>query len=684
MARTNPELDAEPLHSADEDSRHLNRRSYLQLAGAAAATVGVSTGVSTAAVTDDMEVIDLEYDAYDSPAELYAVNDNRSGIPPTFVSEPTNGTSTALRTEFSGNQKTANVEYRFTENGYEMPSEVYTRFDVYPEGIRLGANDTVRLFWLPLTNGTGSSGGGGPNGTNGWSNAIGFANRNNSPAPEGYNFFSYSYHMDGSGDFEMTSAPVWMDQWNEIEGYIRCNTFSGGQANRDGVMRYWLNGDLVYERTNFRMTTSDSNLIEGVGPLGYVVGSNLSGSALLYDNHQIAIGGIPDDRDESPPYEDDPTLVEPSEQSDYDERLSHRAGSDEASYRLYVEGDIVQSDWSQATYNETVEITAEEYAIVEATTPVDSVDGYFFNGEIVAIDADPSRSTIWLSGEQIDPEDYPDSPADDTEAEEPLENGILIDGVGTTEPTRYTFTVSGTVEKSTDAGASINDTDVIENGSVTGQTAGWRDAFRFSGELEELTVDGPARVLVNGETVDPADYGAEYPQTLTVVGNGSEAVYEATVDGTITIDEDTTGESVERRSDESVSGEITRGVHRFRFAGELVDFEFETGETQVYLGSDRIDPATYTAETRVLPHAIVIDNSESAEPTSYSFAIDGAVVQSSYRDATIDPEDAVEGQSVTATAAAGELDAYWFDGDITDFSMNGTATVDVTRDIQES
>jgi len=168
------------------------------------------------------------------------------------------------------------------------------------------------------------------------------------------------------------------------------------------------------------------------------------------------------------------------------------------------------------------------------------------------------------------------------------------------------------------------------------------------------------------------------------VGNGSEAVYEATVDGTITVDdEDTTGDEVERRSDETVGGTIERGVHRFRFAGELVDFEFTTGETQVYLGSDRIDPAAYTAETSMLPHAIVIDNSESAEQTSYSFAIDGEVVQSSYRDATIDPDDAVEGQSVTASAAAGELDAYWFDGDITNFSINGTATVDVTRNVRE-
>lgn len=241
--------------------------------------------------------VEIDYGEHESPESIYNVNDNRSGIAPTLVSEPTHRSDTALRTEFSSAQKTANLEYRFEEHGEDQPEEVYTRFYVYPEGVVLPEHATLRMFWLPLTNGPGSSGAGATGGTNGWSNAIGFSHRNDAPAPEAYHFFSYSYHMDrgGSGDFEMTSAPVYVDEWNLVEGYVRANSFEGGSAEHDGVMRYWINGELAYERENFRVTTSEDNLIEGVGPLGYVVGADLAGAALVYEGHVIDRGGVPDD-----------------------------------------------------------------------------------------------------------------------------------------------------------------------------------------------------------------------------------------------------------------------------------------------------------------------------------------------------------------------------------------------------
>ncbi|MFC6767033.1 hypothetical protein [Natrinema soli] len=692
MARELPDPDDSSSGVADDpETETINRRSYLKLAGGAAAALGTSAGVSSAApddVSEGMELIDLDYGQYSTPSDVYDVNDNRSGIRPEFVSSPTNGTERALRTEFSSAQKTANLEYRFEENGYDMPSEVYTRFDIYPDGIQLEANDTVRIFWLPLTNGTGSSGGDATDGTNGWSNAIGFANRNDSPAPDGYNFFSYSYHMDrsGSGEFQMTSAPIWMDQWNEVEGYVRCNTVSNGRANRDGVMRYWVNGELAFERTGMRFTTSDSNQIEGVGPLGYVVGSNLSGGALVYDNHEIAIGGVPGDRDDSPSYDDDPNLVEPGERDQYDELFTYRNVDREAEYRVYVDGDIVQSDWGQATYNDTVEIATDEYAVVEAVAEPETVDGYFFDGEIVAISADPSPSELWVSGERIDPDDYPDTPADEADAgDEPLENVILVDGLGTTGTSEYEFEVGGAVEKATIGGASISDEDGIEAGHVTGSVAGWRDAFRFSGDLEQLTVDGAARVLIDGEPVDPAEYGDELPNLLTIVGNGTETSYEATVDAAIdTVLGDASASEAELLSSSTVSGTIDRGVHRFRFAGDLVDFSFEAGETHVYVGDQRIDPADYDSGTLRPPNAIVIDGTEADGRSEYSFAVDGDVIKSTYRDATIDPTDALEGTSVDGTVADGELDAYWFDGDIDDFSLLGDASVNVYHDLRDA
>ena len=75
------------------------------------------------------------------------------------------------------------------------------------------------------------------------------------------------------------------------------NTYEDLRANRDGVMRYWVNGELAFERTDLRFTTTDANLIEGVGPLGYVIGTNLDGKALIYDGHEIFLHGMPNDVD---------------------------------------------------------------------------------------------------------------------------------------------------------------------------------------------------------------------------------------------------------------------------------------------------------------------------------------------------------------------------------------------------
>jgi len=56
--------------------------------------------------------------------------------------------------------------------------------------------------------------------------------------------------------------------------------------------------------------------------------------------------------------------------------------------------------------------------------------------------------------------------------------------------------------------------------------------------------------------------------------------------------------------------------------------------------------------------------------------VDGAVVKSEYRNASIDDEDVIEGRAVRG-AVGNWLDAYWFDGDITDFRLRGNASVDV-------
>lgn len=260
-----------------------------------------------------------------------------------------------------------------------------------------------------------------------------------------------------------------------------------------------------------------------------------------------------------------------------------------------------------------------------------------------------------------------------------LENTILFDGIGTSGGSNYEFTVSGEVEPSTYKGATISD-DEIDGGHVTGSVAGWRDAFRFSGDLDSLTVDGQARVYLNDELVDPAVYGGEQSSVLTIVGNTIASEYEITVDGTIEVLDDD-GDDVTVTGG-SAEGTIQRSVHRFQFTGDLLEFTFREGGTHVYLDDQRIDPDDYNGETETLPHAIVFDGTDAADSSQYAFTVDGDVDTSTYRDATIDEGDVIEGSSVRGEVAAGAVDAYWFNGEIDDFSLAGDATVNVEYNAQ--
>jgi len=297
------------------------------------------------------------------------------------------------------------------------------------------------------------------------------------------------------------------------------------------------------------------------------------------------------------------------------------------------------------------------------------VDSFRFAGDLHEVAFRQGSARVEVNGEVIDPDQYNgDQPS--------LENTLLVDGIGTAGGTSYEFTVSEAVEKATVEGATIDDEDAIDGGHVAGGVAGWRDGFRFGGDLEELTVDGDARVLVNGEAVDPADYGQEQPHVLTLVGNGSAANYEISVDGTIdTVAGDDSEAFATVSSGTTVEGSIERSAQRFRFSGTLTDVTFIDGSAHVYLDDRRIDPDQY-GEQELLPNAIVIDGAGTDGETSYSFDIDGDVVTASYRDASVDPSDEIEGRSVTGSVDD-ELDAYWFDGDITDFRLRGNANVDV-------
>ncbi|QLK26724.1 hypothetical protein HYG81_03650 [Natrinema zhouii] len=265
-------------------------------------------------------------------------------------------------------------------------------------------------------------------------------------------------------------------------------------------------------------------------------------------------------------------------------------------------------------------------------------------------------------------------PTDDEERSQ-LPNVLLVDG-SPSDATRYEFTVDGAVEHANYEGASIDGEETIDGSRVQGSVASWKDAFRFDGELTELTVDGPGSVLLNGEQVDPVDYGQQLPHVLEIAGRGTPTSYEISVDGTIELasgDQPVADATIVSSS--TVQSTLTDETQTFRFSGALTDVTFTNGTADVTVDGEAIDTSEY-GEQELPPHALVIDGVGADGPSTYSLEVDGPVVQSDYRNASIDDEDVIEGRAVRG-GVGNWLDAYWFDGDITDFRLDGNATVDV-------
>ena len=251
-----------------------------------------------------------------------------------------------------------------------------------------------------------------------------------------------------------------------------------------------------------------------------------------------------------------------------------------------------------------------------------------------------------------------------------LEHVLLFDGTEESV-TRYEFVVDGEVNPSDDEGATIDDETSVEDGHAYGVVANWKDAFRFSGDLEELTVDGPATVSLDGEVIDPDEYGEELPHVLEVEGQGDAASFEVTVDGEIAYDgDDEPADDVTIVSGTTVESSVVDGTQAFRFSGAITDLTV-TGDVRVTVDGETVDPDEYGEE--LLPHALVIDGTEAPGPSTYSFRIDGRVVRPNFRDPSVD-ENVIEGRAVRGIVS-NWFEAFWFDGELTDCTVLGEADV---------
>jgi len=313
MPRDRP-VPVDDAPSATDDEKRptaIGRRSYLNLL---ATTVAAGGTLATGRVTadsggeDGIAVVDVDYEEcydassrYNGLTDVYRVWNQRSGTAPELTTDVQGSEDACCAHHFDGDQMSANTVYPFDANHGNDVDEVYQQFRFHPNGMELADQGTFRFFWAGLRNGPTSSGGTSqadiPNGKDGWSVRLGFARRGTHDHPDGYTLFVYVYHMDQSHyvpELNLTESQVRMDEWNDVQCHQVLNTFEDGRANHDGKFRVWLNGELAFERTDYRWVSTPGQGIQEAGPHGYWWGSNQNGQSVYFDDHRIAVGGVPE------------------------------------------------------------------------------------------------------------------------------------------------------------------------------------------------------------------------------------------------------------------------------------------------------------------------------------------------------------------------------------------------------
>lgn len=131
-------------------------------------------------------------------------------------------------------------------------------------------------------------------------------------------------------------------------------------------------------------------------------------------------------------------------------------------------------------------------------------DDFHVEGRIDSVTVDADVTAV-VNGAEFDPaelegvgswerEDAGEDGDEDDESDEPLPHVLVFDGTDASGPTTYSFTVDGDVAKSDYMGASIDDEDEIEGTTVRGIVANWRDAYRFDGDITDFRLVGEAAV----------------------------------------------------------------------------------------------------------------------------------------------------------------------------------------------
>jgi beta-glucanase (GH16 family) len=283
------------------------------------------------------------------------------------------------------------------------------------------------------------------------------------------------------------------------------------------------------------------------------------------------------------------------------------------------------------------------------TDKTGSLPGFYYYGEITSL---LYRGPIEL----FDGGELVDLAAIGTNAS----NSITFDG--SDGGSSYDLTVSGEIAKSKLNDASVDRNDAISGSTATGGVNGGRDSYMFSGEVTDFSYDGPLRVALNGEEIDP-DSLASYEHTITFDGSDGQGPYELTVTGDIAKSE-ANGASINSNdeiSGSTATGQVNGGKDSYEFNGDIQSVSADPSITVLVDGSE-YEPGERVEVTRA----------------SDSGAVD-YIIESNGAFETLDDGDESAGSKAHGVVMGG-TDSYRLTGgkitDVSTFGGDVTVTVD--------
>ncbi|MDF9745979.1 hypothetical protein [Natrinema salsiterrestre] len=234
-----------------------------------------------------------------------------------------------------------------------------------------------------------------------------------------------------------------------------------------------------------------------------------------------------------------------------------------------------------------------------------------------------------------------------------------------------------------------------EHWYIHGYTGGSADNFRVTGGeiLRVGEIQGTSRITANGTPLDlsvfdtitsvPGDKDSQLPNVVVIDGEGTSdtASYEFVVSDTVepSNDENATIDEAATVDGTHASGVVADYLDAWRFNSEIEQFSID-GDATVRVNGVEVDPDRFDdvgeKEEAQLPNVIVIDGNGTSDTASYEFVVSDTVEPSNDENATVDEAATVDG-TYASGVVADYLDAWRFNSEIEQFSIDGDATIRV-------